>query len=59
MSRIVIAALALSAALAAPALAEGYKVVDRFKMPEGAGTMPAPIPRRAASTGHATKASPT
>jgi DNA-binding beta-propeller fold protein YncE len=35
MSRILIAALALSAALAAPALAEGYKVVDRIKMPDG------------------------
>jgi len=35
VSRIVIAALAVSAALAAPALAEGYKIVDRFKMPDG------------------------
>jgi hypothetical protein len=35
MSRILIATLALSAALAAPALAEGYKVVERLKMPDG------------------------
>jgi DNA-binding beta-propeller fold protein YncE len=40
MSRTLIAALALSAALATPALvtsalAEGYKIVDRFKMPDG------------------------
>jgi len=35
MSRTMVAALALSAALAVPALAEGYKVVDRFKMPDG------------------------
>jgi DNA-binding beta-propeller fold protein YncE len=35
MTRMLVAALALSAALAAPALAEGYKVVDRIKMPDG------------------------
>ena len=35
MSRTLVAALALSAALALPALAEGYKIVDRFKMPDG------------------------
>ena len=40
MSRILMAALALSAALATPALvtpalADGYKIVDRFKMPDG------------------------
>jgi DNA-binding beta-propeller fold protein YncE len=35
MSRILVAALALSAALVAPALAEGYKVVDRIKVPDG------------------------
>src|ERR1700732_5070885 len=35
MSPTLVAAFALSAALAVPALAEGYKVVDRFKMPDG------------------------
>jgi hypothetical protein len=35
MSRRVVAALVLSAALAVSARAEGYKVVDRFKMPDG------------------------
>src|ERR1017187_631224 len=35
MTRIPITALALYTALAVPALAEGYKVVDRFKMPDG------------------------
>ena len=35
MSRSMIAALVLSAAFAAPAFAEGYKVVDRIKLPDG------------------------
>jgi YVTN family beta-propeller protein len=35
MSRIVVAALALSAALVAPALAQGYKIVDRLQVPDG------------------------
>ena len=35
MSRSVMAALAVSAAFAAPAFAEGYKVIDRIKLPDG------------------------
>jgi DNA-binding beta-propeller fold protein YncE len=35
MSRRVLAALALSVAFAAPAFAEGYKVIDRIKLPDG------------------------
>jgi DNA-binding beta-propeller fold protein YncE len=35
MTRLALAALALSTALAAPAFAADYKIVDRFKMPDG------------------------
>ncbi len=35
MPRILVGVLALSAALAAPARAADYKIVDRFKMPDG------------------------
>jgi DNA-binding beta-propeller fold protein YncE len=35
MSRILITVLAMSAVLAAPARAADYKIVDRFKMPDG------------------------
>src|ERR1700722_5154483 len=35
MTRIALTALALSAALAVPAFAADYKIVDRFKMPDG------------------------
>jgi hypothetical protein len=35
MTRIALAALAVSTALAVPAFAADYKIVDRFKMPDG------------------------
>jgi len=35
MNRVTLAALALSAAFAVPAVAAEYKVVDRIKMPDG------------------------
>src|SRR5260370_31340050 len=35
MSRMAVAALAMSAALAAPASAAEYKIVDRIKVPDG------------------------